>query len=425
MNIDYKIFNKNENDKYNYEKTFSKRIKSIQNHLLGNSFTQIINEDTRQSKIIDHIYVNNLNKIFKSYIEIDFESDHKFITVEKKMKVIEQEPKFFLTRDHNKINYDLINYNIMNSDKYCYMLSDDNVDRISVNLINMIQNEFNLQAPVLKVKALSDDKLVLNKDTKEFIKKKNDSYKEMKINPSIENIKNYKIISKICRKKIISNKRSNTFKAINNIKNPAKLWKATKKELYGTKTNSIERIIENNKFINGSQKVANMINIYFVKKPNVIANTIPNVNTDPMNFYKSNVEQLINKFRFKQINMSDLRKAISKINLSNSEDYYGISMKMLIKICKSIEPVMLNLINQCIYDSKFPEYLKINKIIPIPKDNNYLEPSNYRSINIFSPISKIIEKCLCIQIDQYLLDNNFLKPNHQGGIKTEGLLHLH
>ena len=103
---------------------------------------------------------------------------------------------------------------------------------------------------------------------------------------SEENIKDYKILSKICRKKVIINKRSNTFKAINKMKNPTKLWKATKNILYGSKKNSIERIIDNNKFVNGSLNVANVINRFFVRKPLSIINSIPNVNIDPMDFYK-------------------------------------------------------------------------------------------------------------------------------------------
>ena len=95
-------------------------------------------------------------------------------------------------------------------------------------------------------------------------------------------------------------------------------------------------------------------------------------------------------------------------------------MKMLLNIRKSIEPVLLNLVNCCIYNSDFPKNIKINKIIPIAKDTDHLSPSHYRSINIFSPISKIIEKCWAIQIDKYLVDNNYLPDNHQGGIKGQG-----
>ena len=118
--------------------------------------------------------------------------------------------------------------------------------------------------------------------------------------------------------------------------------------------------------------------------------------------------------------MSDIRKAMDLVNKSKSFDYYGINMNMLYKIRRSIEPILLNITNLSIYNSVFPEVLKINKIIPIPKDKDYLSPNNFRAINIFNPISKIIEKCWSFQIINYLEEKMYLKDNHQGGIKGRG-----
>ena len=51
LNIDYRIINKNEEDKNGYEKNFNPMINSLQQHLLGNNFTQLITSDTRQNKM--------------------------------------------------------------------------------------------------------------------------------------------------------------------------------------------------------------------------------------------------------------------------------------------------------------------------------------------------------------------------------------
>ena len=45
-------------------------------------------------------------------------------------------------------------------------------------------------------------------------------------------------------------------------------------------------------------------------------------------------------------------------------------MAMILKLRKSLEPILLNLINISIYNSEFPDILKISKIIPIPKNND-------------------------------------------------------
>ena len=164
------------------------------------------------------------------------------------------------------------------------------------------------------------------------------------------------------------------------------MWNIAKEQLYGNNNSSINRIIENGKFIQGSQSVSNVLYRYFIRKPKEILSNLPVNNYDPMNFYKQNVKKSETNFSFKTVNMSDMRKALSEINKSNSMDYYGLSMKMLFNIQKSILPVPMNIVNLTIFNSEFPIFLKINKIAPIAKDKDFLSPKNYRSINIFSPI---------------------------------------
>ena len=97
---------------------------------------------------------------------------------------------------------------MINSDKYINMLTDDNVNRISANLINEIQKHFNIDAPIIKVKIENDERLKFSKDTKNILKKKNDSYIKMKQDNSSDNVKEFKVLSKICRKRIAENRRN-------------------------------------------------------------------------------------------------------------------------------------------------------------------------------------------------------------------------
>ena len=158
FNIDYKILNKCEKDKSNYDKSFSTRINSIKSRLLANNFNQLISVNTRKEKILDHIYTNYPNKIHRSYIEEDSSSDHSFVTIEKKMKFTEDEEEFRITRDWKKIDYVQLNNNFKNSDKYVYLLTDNDPDRIAINLINEIQYNFELMAPIIKIKINKDKK---------------------------------------------------------------------------------------------------------------------------------------------------------------------------------------------------------------------------------------------------------------------------
>ena len=92
-------------------------------------------------------------------------------------------------------------------------------------------------------------------------------------------------------------------------------------------------------------------------------------------------------------------------------------MSMLRKISHSILPIILRIANNIIRTKVFPDILKISRIIPIPKSNDYMQPKNFRPINILSPITKIITKIWYIQMMDYLTAMNIIHTNHQGGIK--------
>ena len=83
-------------------------------------------------------------------------------------------------------------------------------------------------------------------------------------------------------------------------------------------------------------------------------------------------------------------------------------MSMVKKIRKSIEPILLRIINLSIKTNSFPKCLKISKVIPIPKSNDFINLNNYRRVNILPPISRIIEKIWASQIEKYLNEKSWL-----------------
>ena len=67
----------------------------------------------------------------------------------------------------------------------------------------------------------------------------------------------------------------------------------------------------------------------------------------------------------------------------------------------------------------FPDSLKIAKIIPIYKKGEPIDLSNYRPISLLPTISKIFERIIHIQLQEYLNRSNLLavqqygfRPNH-------------
>ena len=154
---------------------------------------------------------------------------------------------------------------------------------------------------------VTDKKDKQSEYTKDLIKRKNIAYKDMKENNTIENVRNFKNLSNISRKAIIYDKRKN-FKSTleSNMSNSHKTWKSATDKIYGNKNLIADKMMENNKLVKGSKKVANILNRYFVRKAPNIINNLPNVNINPMDYFKKYIKQQQNKFYIKQINMSEL-----------------------------------------------------------------------------------------------------------------------
>ena len=128
-------------------------MNTIKDHLLAYIFFQLIKEDTRMNKTLDHIYFNSMNKVHRAYVELDSDSDHNFIILEEKMKVNLCEERYHFTRKYNSLDFLKLNYDIVSDPDYINMLQDNNINRLTENLIRVIQCHLDFQAPILKVKS--------------------------------------------------------------------------------------------------------------------------------------------------------------------------------------------------------------------------------------------------------------------------------
>ena len=81
------------------------------------------------------------------------------------------------------------------------------------------------------------------------------------------------------------------------------------------------------------------------------------------------------------------------------------------------QPITL-IINQSILSGTFPDKLKLAKVIPIHKKGDDTKIDNYRPISILPAISKIFERVLFNQIDEYFSSHN-LYNDSQYGFRTK------
>ena len=117
-------------------------------------------------------------------------------------------------------------------------------------------------------------------------------------------------------------------------------------------------------------------------------------------------------FSFQTITEDFIISAIKRLKPNKAVGLDKISVRLLKDSVDIIAPSLT--------DEFLPFYLekKQGLYIPLHKNGDKQNPSNYRPISILSTLSKILERAVHIQFYAYLTENNLISPN-QFGFRSE------
>ena len=125
-----------------------------------------------------------------------------------------------------------------------------------------------------------------------------------------------------------------------------------------------------------------------------------------------------NNFQFSNITVDEIIDELNNIPQNKASGLDNISSKLLKYAANAIAPVLCKIFNMCLQQGTFPDELKSARVIPIYKNGNKDELSNYRPISILPICSKIIEKIVHNQLYKYVTVNNILF-NGQSGFRHQ------
>ena len=98
----------------------------------------------------------------------------------------------------------------------------------------------------------------------------------------------------------------------------------------------------------------------------------------------------------------------------SSSGYDYISAVLMKKLSHILSTPLSILCNKCLHEGKFPDLLKIGKVIPLHKGNDTTLINNYRPITLLPALSKILEKLLTKRINKFLQLHNLLDIKQYG-----------
>lgn len=143
-----------------------------------------------------------------------------------------------------------------------------------------------------------------------------------------------------------------------------------------------------------------------------------NENPDPYtleNYGRTSANVDLIPFDFKFVTPVKVGEIIRAIK-TDSVGLDGIGIKM-IELCGSvILPYITHIVNCCLEQSVFPDLWKVALVRPIPKKTNPSELKDLRPISILPILSKVLEKIMTEQLQEFLSSHDLI-PESQSGFR--------
>ena len=200
--------------------------------------------------------------------------------------------------------------------------------------------------------------------------------------------------------------------------NPKQAWKTVNKILNRKQEcgSEINGINSQSGQITGSNELPESFNNYFTKIGPNIANTIENSDVNFMDYLNEKIKTK-NVFKFQVISVTKVVSLLPSLNPCKSTGIDKIPAKIIRMAAPVIAESLTKIFNTEICSETVPFDWKVARVIPLHKSGPRNLLNNYRPVSILPVISKVFEKLLYEQLDDYFISNNLLCDRQFGFIQ--------
>jgi len=158
--------------------------------------------------------------------------------------------------------------------------------------------------------------------------------------------------------------------------------------------------------------VANSFNHYFSKVGEELANVLPPPVPPPL--VDDSAFRAMHDFRLEPVTDGQIVRCVHEMRGGSAPGVDEFPVSILKANLSNLLPPLKHIVNLSIESGIFPELFKISKVVPLFKSGAKNVKSNYRPISLLSVVSKIIEKCVKIQLQLFLENNSLLSEKQYG-----------
>ena len=362
------------------------------------NFKQLINEATRitasTQTLLDPIFVSDSSIVLaQGTVNADFISDHCLVFCNIKSSAPKCKQKIITIRDFKNFNLTDFQYDLTNTalNDILYL---PNINAKVEYLTNAILSLFNNHAPLRTIRVSKPKAPWLTDTLKIMMRERDKALDKYKITKSDQHWNNYKMLRNYTLASVRREKKAYLC-ALFRDGNAKMGWKGLK--ALGLQSNK------------NSELPAHLVDLeelnnYFSSFVNSNSN---NDCTDKTNFYNTHSHPANKTFQFNLISPEEIQIIVDSFT-SNAFGDDGLSLKMLQYCLPFISPYIAHIINSCLEQGYFPNDWKMALVQPIPKTKCPTSVTDLRPISILPILSKILEKIIHKQLNDFVTVNNML-----------------
>lgn len=362
-------------------------------------FTQLIDQPTRLLSLLDLLLVSNVDMISTSTVIDCASSDHDYVYFDIKLDF---KPPI-RTRSYRNLNS--IDVHSFGRDLHCvpfqniFRIADVNLklDFLCSNIINL----FNKHAPIITRRFTKPNIPWLNPNLKLLMSLRDKAKSRFRRTKRIQDWNYYKTLRNLTTTTFRLEKRA-YFDFVTRTKDNKALWRQLGAlGIGGGRKCQIPNHLSD----------PDNINDFFTNVCTPISN---NAQLDLIQFYKAN-RTSDSVFSLGTVDEFSVYSIIMNIKTSASA-IDGITAAMLKLCCPAVVPYITHIINVSLTLGIFPDCWKSALVVPLPK---IAEPNCFqdlRPISLLPVLSKVFERVVALQLNNYLSSNNIL-PVVQSGFR--------
>ena len=196
----------------------------------------------------------------------------------------------------------------------------------------------------------------------------------------------------------------------------SKIWKAVNEaSSRNGKSSDPQCIVAEGVQLTVPSSIAAAMNSYFVSIGKFLADKLVSP-VAAVIWFSPGISQPV--FQLNETNEDIVLKLLLSLKKNKAIGLDNISARLLKSGAHVICPSITWLLNLSIRTGKFPETWKCSKVTALFKSGDRTNPSNYRPISILPTLSKILEKIVHSQFQEFLNSHNLLS-NKQFGFRSK------